>query len=121
MAEILIIDDNDAILHVMSRILQKQGYAVAAAKTGREAIDKISRKPFNLAIVDLNLPDINGIELQKIIRARSATTKTIILTGLPPQKSEETASSGEPIRILMKPLTAEELISEVRQALNNKP
>ncbi|MFB3888069.1 MAG: response regulator [Candidatus Bathyarchaeia archaeon] len=115
----LIIDDNEAILHVLGRILTKQGYNVETARTGNEALEKLSERSFQLAIIDLDLPDMNGFELHKIIGTRSPATKRIILTGLPPKRDLEHDSIQEPLRILMKPLTGEELVSAVKKALDS--
>jgi DNA-binding response OmpR family regulator len=116
MTDILIIDDNDAILHVMSRILQKQGYTTDTAKTGKEALGKINCKFYALAIIDLNLPDMNGISVHRVISARSPSTKKIILTGLPPQR--ENNPNAEPLDILVKPLSGEELLKAVKEKLS---
>jgi DNA-binding NtrC family response regulator len=101
----------------MNRILQKQGYDVNAAKSGKEAIDKVSAKFYDLAIIDLNLPDINGLDVYNIITARSPRTKKIILTGLPPEKRGGDTSDEETFDVLVKPLSAEELIQAVKNKL----
>ncbi len=117
MAAILVIDDNVLILHVMNRILRKQGYEVATARTGKESIDKISGQFFDLAIIDLELPDMNGLDVSKVIAARSPKTQKIILTGLPPQKADRYA---EQVDIYMKPIGSEELLKVVREKLSNQ-
>jgi len=119
MARILIIDDNDAILHVLKRVLEKHGYKVDDAGTGREALEKITTTFYDLAIVDLNLPDINGQALYKMISTRSPKTKKIILTGLPPIEPPEDMLRTEQIDYLLKPLSGEELIQAVKKKLEN--
>ncbi len=110
------VDDNDAIIHVMTRLLQRQGYSVSSARSGREAVEKISSNHFDLAIIDLNLPDMNGMDVYEIFSVRSPATKKLILTGLPPDKTE-LSSGPQKIDVLVKPLTAEELIGAVRNKL----
>ncbi len=110
------VDDNDAIIYVVTRLLQRQGYSVASARSGKEAVEKISSNHFDLAIIDLNLPDMNGLDVYKIFSARSPATKKLILTGLPPDKTE-LSSEPQNIDVLVKPLTAEELIGAVRNKL----
>lgn len=114
--KILIIDDNEAILHVLARVLAKQGYCVDSATTGNEALEKIAARKPDLTIVDLDLPDINGLELCRLIGARCPRAKQIILTGLPPERNE--VSTDCVPRILVKPMTAEELIAAVEKTLN---
>lgn len=100
----------------MNRILQKQGYCVNTAKTGKEAMEKITSKFYDLAIIDINLPDMNGISVHKAISARSPFTKKIILTGLPPQRGNN--PNAEPLDILMKPISGEDLLKAVKEKLN---
>lgn len=117
MVEILIIDDNEAILHVLNKVLSKQGYQTTVAATGHEAIEKLSSKAFDIAIIDRNLPDIDGLALYKLITVRYPLTKKILLSGLPPER-EDIESLGERARILIKPLPAPEIIQEIKQLLN---
>lgn len=105
------------MLHVLGRVLAKQGNQVTEARTGKEAIEKITAKAFHLAIIDINLPDINGLKLHKILSERSPGTKKLLLTGLPPEKDDIDNLAGEPVRILIKPLPAQELIAEIKQIL----
>ena len=114
--DILIVDDNEAILHVLGRVLTKNGYDVILAINGREALAKLAVKAPDLIIIDLDLPDINGLELSKLIGVRCPATKRMILTGLPPEKNE--LDSEMTPHILVKPLTAEELIAAVKETLN---
>ncbi len=81
-------------------------------------MERIAAKAPDLAIVDLGLPDIDGLELNKLIRIRSPSTKRIVLTGLPPENNGENPEDTP--RILVKPLTAEELISAVEETLNGE-
>ncbi len=110
------IDDNEAMLHVMGRMLNRHGYTVTAARNGQEAIEKIAVKTFDLALIDLHLPDIDGLELHKLMSVRSPKTKKILLTGLPPEKSE-LDSFKEPVVVLVKPIAAEQLIEAIADML----
>lgn len=103
---------------MLGRVLTKHGYNVALASSGREALQKIATKTLDLIIMDLNLPDIGGLELDKLIRSRNPATKRIILTGMAPENNG--GNREETPKILIKPLTAEELISAVEEILNGK-
>lgn len=103
----------------MRRILEKHGYAVDDAGTGKEAMEKIITKFYDLAIVDLNLPDINGLVLFRMISSRSPKTKKFILTGLPPMETREDSHIAEKIDYLVKPLSGEELLQAVKKRLAN--
>ncbi len=80
-------------------------------------MEKTTQAFYDLAIIDLNLPDMNGRKVYDMIRARSPKTKTIILTGLPPIRSGKDADS-ESIDYLSKPISAEELLNAVKEKLS---
>ena len=60
---ILVVDDDKSILRTFTRILQKNGYEIDPAETGKEAIEKADIKKYDLALVDIRLPDMDGTEL----------------------------------------------------------
>ena len=80
---ILILDDDKFILNVFSRILKNQGYVVDAVETGKEALDKIEREKYDLALIDVKLPDINGTDLLPIIHSSHPEMIKIVITGFP--------------------------------------
>jgi DNA-binding NtrC family response regulator len=79
-ARILIVDDNENMLETLSDILQEQGYETETAKTGKEAIRKAKNIPINIAIIDIKLPDITGIEVLQTFRRLYPNRKNIIIT-----------------------------------------
>ncbi len=113
--KVLVVDDNEAILHVVGKVLEKNGYSVISVTSGIEALEKIKTSTPDLAIIDLSLSDMNGMELIKFISARSPTTKRLILTGTPTEIDRNNPDSP---RILLKPLTGEELLAAVKETLN---
>ncbi len=113
--KVLVVDDNEAILHVVGKVLEKNGYSVISVTSGIEALEKIKTSAPDLAIIDLSLSDMNGMELIKFISARSPTTKRLILTGTPTEIDRNNPDSP---RILLKPLTGEELLAAVKETLN---
>ncbi len=77
----MIIDDDSSILNVFTRIFTKKGYAVTVAEKGTDAIAKIEASHFDVAIVDLVLPDMEGTQLFPHIQKTSPSTVKIMLTG----------------------------------------
>jgi DNA-binding NtrC family response regulator len=116
---ILVVEDDEAILRVLSIVLRREGYDVTTASTGKEAIEKTTEKPYDLVLTDLNLPDINGQILLQLISRRNPLTKKIILTGSSPAP-QSSDSDKEPIKYLMKPLGAEDLLNAVKETLSGK-
>jgi two-component system, cell cycle response regulator len=80
--KILLVDDDPTILNTLTRFLTGQGYAVAAAASGQEALATLQQENIPLAILDLNLPDASGLELLAHVRENSPDTEVILFTGL---------------------------------------
>src|SRR4051794_16707789 len=81
---ILLVDDEQPIQTLLSFPLQRDGYEVIAASDGQEALSRFSEQPFDLVVLDLMLPKVDGLEVCRRLRARSAVP-IIMLTA----KSEE--------------------------------
>jgi diguanylate cyclase (GGDEF)-like protein len=80
--KILLVDDDPAVLSTLTRFLTGQGYAVAAAATGKEALATLQQEEIPVAILDLMLPDASGLELLAHVREHSPDTEVILFTGL---------------------------------------
>ena len=80
---ILVVDDEESMRNVLNRILTKSGYEVTTVATGRGAIECASDQEFDVAFLDLNLGDMNGVEVFKEIREVSPHTHIIFVSGDP--------------------------------------
>lgn len=78
---ILIVDDDLAILRTFTRIFEIKGYSVTVAEKGREALEKLRLRRFDVALVDFGLPDMEGTVLFRAIEKSSPKTVKIMLTG----------------------------------------
>ena len=83
-ARILLVDDEQSIQTLLSYPLRKEGYDVVQATDGRQALDRFDEQPFDLVVLDLMLPRIDGLEVCRRLRSRSSVP-IIMLTA----KSEE--------------------------------
>jgi CheY-like chemotaxis protein len=72
---ILIIDDDEGIRKVLTEILTSEGYNVESAETGKEATEKAEAKLFNIAPIDIKLPDTTGVDLLTKIKETNRTTQ----------------------------------------------
>jgi DNA-binding response OmpR family regulator len=113
---ILVVDDDVNILRVFRRILEKEGYAVDTAETGKDALKKIKKAKFDVCIVDVKLPDMDGTELLLKIPNDPKTIK-IIVTGFSTDEVGKKAADYGADDFLVKPVKAEELIATVRERL----
>jgi DNA-binding NtrC family response regulator len=113
---ILIIDDDVSILRSLTKIFQRKGYFVTVAEKGREAIEKININHYDVALIDLCLPDMEGTELFPLINNSSPRTVKIMLSGKAPlQDSFEGADM-----LLRKPVHPEYLLSIIESKLKNR-
>lgn len=78
---ILVIDDEEDMCWALTNILKKEGYDITCTTSGNEACRLIKEKRFNIAFVDIKLPDIDGIKLAKIIKKDSPQIYIIMISG----------------------------------------
>lgn len=90
-AQLLVVDDEQNIRLTLSALLSRAGHAVTAAATGEEAVALFDQQRFDLMLVDLQMPGINGIQVVEALRQRNLDTVVIVLTG---HGSLETAIEG---------------------------
>jgi len=77
---ILVVDDNELILYGLFKVLQAESFTVQVASTTQMALENLAYCPYTLCLLDINLPDFNGLELMKIIKDVCPHTKIIVMT-----------------------------------------
>jgi DNA-binding response OmpR family regulator len=112
---ILVVDDDVNILRVFKSILEKEGYVVETAETGKDALKKIKRGRFNVWLVDVKLPDMDGTDL--LLKNAGSDAVKIIITGFSSEEVGKRAADYGADDFLVKPVRPEELISTVRERL----
>jgi len=117
---IIIVDDDDSVLVTIARILELEGYAVETAKTGQEAIKKSNLASYNLAIIDLRLPDMNGADLLTAMRKTTPRMVKIMLTGYPPSEDRTETIKENADDYLVKPVEIEKLLRIVKEHLEKQ-
>lgn len=120
MKRIMIIDDDKSILRTLTRVLQKRGYSTDTAETGREAEEKINKQAYDLALIDVKLPDIDGLDLLKKIHATKPDMVKIILTGFPTMENGMKAVDNGADAYLVKPVKTEDLLRVLEEKLRGK-
>lgn len=114
---ILVVDDDETIRTTMKVILQNEGYIVDLAATGKEAIQKTQENSYNLALLDIRLPDIEGVELLKLLKDNVPRTRKIMVTGYPSMQNAITALNKNADAYLLKPVDVEKLLKTVKDQL----
>jgi DNA-binding NtrC family response regulator len=113
---ILIVDDDAGILKSFSKIFQRKGYQVTVAAEGKEAIEHLHHNRYDVAVVDLALPDMEGNRLFPVIKETSPKTVRIMLTG----KAFIKNTVKEADVFLNKPISPDKLLSVIDTALKNR-
>jgi two-component system response regulator PilR (NtrC family) len=116
-ARILVVDDNESIRKVLTMILEEEGYAVDVAKNGREAIQKCKVKFYNLALIDIRLPDIEGVKLLTRMKDTTPTMRKIIVTGYPSLENAVEALGGGAHAYVMKPFDIAKVLELIKEQL----
>jgi DNA-binding NtrC family response regulator len=117
---IIIVDDDMAILKGLKGILEFEGYSVDTAETGREAIEKSRAKFYDLALLDIKLPDMEGIELLKEIHRETPKMMKIMITGYPSLENAVKALNLGADAYVIKPINPEELLKTVKEKLKEE-
>ncbi|MBM4462810.1 MAG: response regulator [Chloroflexi bacterium] len=115
---ILIVDDDAILCEALSDVVEmKGGYSTERAGTAREALRKAGERFFNVALLDLTLPDMEGIDLLRQLRQLHEAMQIIILTGHTSlEKAAEAVRQGA-FACLIKPSSSEEIMGAIQRAL----
>ncbi|HML02764.1 MAG TPA: response regulator [Candidatus Bathyarchaeia archaeon] len=117
---ILVVDDDKVALQITERILRKQGYHVDVAETGREAEEKVNSRLFDLALIDVRLPDIDGVDLVEEIHRIKPKMVKIVITGFASMENGIKAMEAGADAYLVKPVASQELLRIVEQKLKDR-
>jgi DNA-binding response OmpR family regulator len=116
-ARILIVDDEEAIRFSLEELLARDGYQVVAVESGERALDALAGQPFDVALLDLRLKAMSGLEVLAAIREQALDTAVIVLTAHGSMDTAITALRQGAHDYLLKPSDAASLRESVRTAL----
>jgi diguanylate cyclase (GGDEF)-like protein/PAS domain S-box-containing protein len=117
---ILIIDDNESMCRSLRLIFKKKGYETETAGTGREAIEKVQGRFFNMALLDIKLPDMEGTELLAPLKETHPDMVVILVTGYASLKTAMQALNNGASGYITKPLNMDEVLAKVRDVLEKQ-
>jgi DNA-binding response OmpR family regulator len=113
---ILVVDDEPSISEVVTIYLQRAGYRVSVARDGQAALDAIERQPPDLVVLDLMLPQVDGLEIARRVRAQG-DTPIIMLTARREEADRITGLETGADDYVVKPFSPQELVSRVKAVL----
>ena len=114
---ILVIDDDDSVRKVLGAALEDEGYAVEFAETGGQAIEKSNAAFFNMALIDIRLPDMEGTRLLTDLKETTPKMRKIIVTGYPSMQNAIEAVKAGANDFIVKPFKMEMVLETVKKHL----
>lgn len=117
---VLLIDDEETLLEYLSKRLLKKGFTVKVAVSGEEALGAAKEEQFDVAVVDLKMPGIDGVETQKRLREIQPFLQCIVLTGHGSIDSALESGQQDAFRYLLKPVDYDNLVISINQAYEKK-
>ena len=117
---ILIVEDDANIRETLSIILQQRGYKTDAAKDGQEAIQKSKAKFFNMVLLDIKLPDMEGTKLLTTMHKDQPKMMKIMITGYPSLENAVEALNLGADAYIIKPVKPEKLLVTIREKLDEQ-
>ena len=119
-ARILIVDDDENIRKVLTAILEEEGYIVESVDTARKAIERTRRKFYNLALIDIRLPDMEGIELLTKMRDTKPKMRKVIITGYPTLENAVEAVNRGADAYILKPFDMRDVLRTIEEELKKQ-
>jgi DNA-binding response OmpR family regulator len=116
---LLLVDDEVGYLEVLSKRLTRRGFEVTTASSGAEAIRAARRWDFDVAVVDLKMEDMDGIEVLKVLKRMVPAMHVIILTGHGSERAAREGIAEGAFDYLIKPIGLDPLIARIRAALSS--
>jgi DNA-binding NtrC family response regulator len=114
---ILVVDDESEIREGLELLLKTEGYQVSSADTGQSGLSRLGEQPFDLLLLDVSLPDRNGIEMLKDIRRQNPDLPIVLITAYGSIEMARAAFKSGAMDYITKPWSNDELLAQVAQAV----
>ncbi|MFC1909276.1 response regulator [Chloroflexota bacterium] len=118
---ILVVDDNEDLLETFSLILKRRGFNVSTAENGVAAVDKYKAQHFDVTLMDIVMPKMNGVEAFRRIREISPGATVILMTAYSEEELIRVALEEGAHRVVNKPIRIDQLIELIKEAAQAQP
>jgi sugar-specific transcriptional regulator TrmB/CheY-like chemotaxis protein len=118
--KILIVDDDVDIQDTLSDILKQEGFKTKTVETGKEAIDACQKEPFDVALIDIKLPDMDGTELLEMLKKLEPSLIRIIVTGYPSMENAVQSLNLGADGYVVKPFKPVRLLEQIKEQLGRR-
>ncbi len=119
-ASVLVVDDEPVIRDTLAEFLQQEGFPVAACGTGEEAVERAGKQRFDVALCDVNLPGLDGIEVMERLAKVSPETFVVLITAYATVETAVEAFQKGASDYLMKPIILHEVLGKIRRLLKQR-
>jgi DNA-binding NtrC family response regulator len=117
---ILVVDDESEIREGLEILLKSEGYGVSSAETGESGLAKLEQHPFDLLLLDVSLPDRNGLDMLKEIHRRDPQLSIVLITAYGSIDMARAAFKNGAMDYITKPWSNDELLAQVAQAVESR-
>jgi len=114
---ILVVDDDQQMVRILKRTLERDGYFVVATTSGKKALAIVEERLPALLILDLNMPEPNGLDILGAARSRFPYLRTLVISGYLKGEQLDAAGFLGAVATLEKPFAPEALVTKVREVL----
>lgn len=114
--KILLVDDEENFLEIMSERMRSRGMEVTTTTSAAEALQKVEEESFDAVVLDLIMPEMNGLEVLKAIKEKRPELEVILLTGYPTVEKAIEAGNYGALDFIEKPAELKEITKKIRQA-----
>lgn len=120
LTSLLIVDDDAGIREMLSTVLTNEGYLVEAVENGKQAIKACEESLFDVALIDVELPDMKGTELLMKLKKMQPKMVKIVITGHPSLESAMRAVNERADGYVLKPIEVTELLDKIKKLFTEK-
>ncbi len=117
---ILVVDDESEIREGLELLLRGEGYGVSSAETGESGLEKLEQHPYDLLLLDVSLPDRNGLDMLKEIHRRDPQLSVVLITAYGSIEMARAAFKNGAMDYITKPWSNDELLAQVAQAVESR-
>jgi DNA-binding NtrC family response regulator len=115
--KILVVDDEGIVLDSCRRVLEPEGFEVSLAKSVKEALEALEKNAFSALLIDIKMPEHDGIYLMQEIRQRWADIPIIVMSGYSTTEAIAHAAKMGAATFIPKPFTPDELVETIRRVI----
>ncbi len=118
--DILVVDDDPIVLHSCVRILESGGYKVITATRVKEALQILEKKQFSIMLIDIKMPEEDGLSLIKKAREKGYPIPILVMSGFPTSETIRSSIESGAHAFISKPFTPDELMREVEKIVQGE-